>query len=131
MRDVSYYRALPYRRVVEQRTDSDGSTYFIARIAEIPPIRIHGQSREEALLKLDELFADVVESLLEMGEEIPEPAQWPAGYTAGSNLGQWQAAIAAPSENVVVYSNERRSRGSKRLRVELSQVKGQAVSGVR
>lgn len=77
MRDSAYYRSLPYTRKVDLRTDPDGAVYFLAFIEEIPPLRIHGSSREEALLRLDEVFDDVIESMLENAEEIPEPERWP------------------------------------------------------
>lgn len=41
--------------------------------------RISCSTPEEALLKLDESFDDWIESMLEFGDEIPEPEQWPGG----------------------------------------------------
>lgn len=84
-KDVAYYRRLPYTRKLELRQDGDGSVYFIARIKEIPALRIDGETREEALLKLDETFDDWIESMLEMGDEIPEPDVWP-GVPADPSL---------------------------------------------
>jgi predicted RNase H-like HicB family nuclease len=83
---VRYFRRLPYRRLVERVSESDGSSYFVARIAEIPAIRIDGADREEALLKLDEVFDDFIAAMIENGDEIPEPrhfADWdPQASTA-------------------------------------------------
>lgn len=76
-KDVAYYRRLPYTRQVDLRRDSDGSVYYVARIKEMPSLRMDGETREEALLKLDETFDDWIESMLEMGDEIPEPDVWP------------------------------------------------------
>jgi predicted RNase H-like HicB family nuclease len=83
-KDVRYYRRLPYRRTVAPRRDSDGRVYFLAQLEEIPSIRIHGESREEALHKLDEVFDDLIESMLEEGAEIPEPQLWPAPFLSSS-----------------------------------------------
>lgn len=76
---LAYYRSLPYRRRAEPRTDEDGRTYFLAWIEEIPWIEIHGETREEALGLLREIFDDCVASMLDAGDEVPEPALWPAG----------------------------------------------------
>lgn len=71
------YRLLPYSRAVEL-VEEDGSSYFVARVVDIPWIRIDGDTPTEALLKLDEIFDDCIESLLERGREIPAPTAWPA-----------------------------------------------------
>lgn len=71
------YRLLPYGRTVEL-VEEDGSSYFVARVVDIPWIRIDGDTPTEALLKLDEIFDDCIESLIERGREIPEPTAWPA-----------------------------------------------------
>jgi predicted RNase H-like HicB family nuclease len=76
-KDLAYYRRLPYTRTVEIREEPRGSAVFLAQIAEIPFIRIHGSSREEALVRLAETFEDCISALLEAGEEIPEPTRWP------------------------------------------------------
>lgn len=80
------YRAMPYRRSVVRITDDDGSVYFVARVDEIPALRIHGDTKEEALLKLDEIFDDFIEAMLEAGDEIPKPERWP-GWSPTSNPG--------------------------------------------
>jgi predicted RNase H-like HicB family nuclease len=77
-KDVAYYRSLPYRRTIEIEVGADEARpLFIARIEEIPFIRIHGESREEALARLDEVFGDCLQSLIDAGESIPEPQLWP------------------------------------------------------
>lgn len=77
-KDLTYYRRLPYTRRVEVRQD-DSTTYFLARIAEIPFIRIHGASQEDALAALQEVFDDCIQAMIDSGDEIPEPRPWP-GY---------------------------------------------------
>lgn len=71
------YRLLPYKRVVELVEDDDGTSYFVARVVDIPWIRIDGDTPTQAFLRLDEIFDDCIESLLERGREIPAPTAWP------------------------------------------------------
>lgn len=81
-KDPSYYRRLPYTREVEIRNaEVSGQVYFLARVSEIPWIEIHGDSREEALLKLDEIFDDCILTMLEGGDQVPEPEPWPERYS--------------------------------------------------
>ncbi|MGQ0813085.1 MAG: type II toxin-antitoxin system HicB family antitoxin [Gemmatimonadota bacterium] len=131
MRDASYYRALPYRRTVEKRTDSDGTSYFIARISEIPPLRIHGESRVEALLKLDEIFDDVIESMIDAGEDIPEPTF--SVENQSDSVASFEATLAAQGDLFMGQSfrNARKIRKSGFADVHVSQVSGSAVAGVR
>jgi predicted RNase H-like HicB family nuclease len=72
-KDPGYYLRLPYARRVEPRTDADGASYFLARIAEIPFIRAEGSTPEEALRHLEESFEDCLQAMLDLGDEIPEP----------------------------------------------------------
>ncbi|HEV2131995.1 MAG TPA: type II toxin-antitoxin system HicB family antitoxin [Longimicrobiaceae bacterium] len=86
---VAYYRRLPYTRRVRVQQDSDGAAYFVAWIEELPALEIDGDTREEAFYKLNELFGDYVEMLLEHGDEVPEPGKWPpdgAGQVHQENL---------------------------------------------
>lgn len=80
---VQDYRALPYSREVELVVEEDGQVYFLARISEIPWVEADGETREEALLRLHEIFDDAIESMLESGDEVPVPDAWPAslGYS--------------------------------------------------
>lgn len=79
----SYYRRLPYRRLVEiERGEESGRDHFVAFIEEIPWIRMPGDSREEALLNLDEMFDDCIQALLDEGVDIPEPVLWPGPNNA-------------------------------------------------
>lgn len=107
MSDVAHYRTLPYTRRVELHKDPDGAVYFIARIAEIPPLRIHGDTPHEALLRLDEIFDDVISSMIEQGETIPEPPRWPQGINdsrsrSGHSKGKlrWSRKVGAGVVNL-------------------------------
>ncbi len=73
MKDLGYYLRLPYTRRVEPRTNSDGAGYFLARISEIPFVRAEGTTAAEALRRLEETFADCLQAMLDLGDEIPEP----------------------------------------------------------
>ena len=76
---IDDYRKLPYTRRVERLTE-DGEVYFVAYVAEIPWIRIDGGSPEEALLKLSETFDDCVQTMLDAGDHVPTPVQWPDNF---------------------------------------------------
>jgi predicted RNase H-like HicB family nuclease len=60
--------------------DASEGVLFIARVREVPWIRAHGSTREEALLRLDQLFDDAIQAMIDAGDDIPVPAQWPAPY---------------------------------------------------
>lgn len=75
---AAHYRGLPYTRRVEPREEGD-HLFYLSWIEELPSIEIHGDSREDALARLSDIFDDCVEAMLESGEEIAEPALWPAG----------------------------------------------------
>lgn len=81
-KSIAYYRQLPYRRKAVLVEEEDGARYFVAHVAEIPWINIDGDTREEALMRLDEIFDDAIQSMLDASDDIPEPMQWPmsVGY---------------------------------------------------
>jgi predicted RNase H-like HicB family nuclease len=81
---LSYYKRLPYGRQLERRIDpGSGTVYYVASIREIPFIRIDAETREDAFLRLSEMFEDCIEGMLAAGDEVPEPDVWPGeGYTA-------------------------------------------------
>lgn len=80
MKDISYYRKLPYTRRA-RLVEDDGEAYFVAFVEELPALEIDAPTREEAFLRLDEMFDDYVRAQIEWGDDIPEPAPWPG--TAG------------------------------------------------
>lgn len=73
---VAYYRRLPYTRRVRLHEEGE-SAYFVAYVEELPALQIDGETKEEALKRLDDMFDDFIEAQLEWGEEIPEPLPWP------------------------------------------------------
>ena len=79
-KSVREYRSLPYSRKVVRIEEGLGEVYFLARIEEIPWIEADGDTPEEAFLKLDEVFDDALESMIQSGDEIPVPVPWPKVY---------------------------------------------------
>ena len=67
-----YYRRLPYTRRVEPLC-------YRAWIEELPSIEICGDSQEDALARLRDIFDDCIETMIEAGDDIPEPNLWPTG----------------------------------------------------
>ena len=71
------YRQLPYRRTAKPVENEGEGFYWLASVEEIPWIRVDGATYAEALVRLDEIFDDCVESMIEAGDAIPEPKLWP------------------------------------------------------
>jgi len=72
-KDLAYYAKLPYTIILEKREDQ--GTYWVARIAELPHCMIHGDTAEQALKEIEEVKIEWLESNLEDGISIPEPAE--------------------------------------------------------
>jgi predicted RNase H-like HicB family nuclease len=70
---LDYYDSLPYNIVLEPGDDGDGA-YWVARVVELPYCAIHGDTPEEALKEIKTVKREWLETSLEMGNEIPEPA---------------------------------------------------------
>ena len=102
-RDISYYRQLPYRRIVELIEEDDGQDYFVARIEDLPWIKIHGETREDALHRLDEISDDCIQSMLDDDGEVPEPVAWPAdiGYVPEERV----VEIGMASDHAVTFTD--------------------------
>ncbi|MGQ0813723.1 MAG: type II toxin-antitoxin system HicB family antitoxin [Gemmatimonadota bacterium] len=103
------YRLLPYRRLVEiERGEESGRDHFVAYIEEIPWIRVPGESREEALLNLDEMFDDCMQAMLDEGTEIPEPVLWP-GYHGEVLVEQMRLPVGDKPERAAVVEGAERA----------------------
>ena len=72
MKDLAYYKALPYTRQVV-RKNAAGHFYFVAEYAELDGIFGTGDTRSEAINQLNLMFDDGITGLLDMGAPIPEP----------------------------------------------------------
>jgi len=74
MRDLEYYRSLPYRRTVELIDDESGR-YYLARIVELRGVGGDGETPEAAVRDLEQAFETYVRVCLDDGLEIPEPTE--------------------------------------------------------
>lgn len=72
MKNLTYYRQLPYTRAVELH-DAESGRYWVVAIEELPGCVIHGASLAEAHANLNEVFDEYVETMLAEGLEIREP----------------------------------------------------------
>lgn len=88
------YLKLPYTKQVEPRVDSDGTSYYVAWIEEIPSVRIDGDTREEALGKLVDCLEDFVAMMLAAGDEVPAPKRWP--HSIGVSLEHRSRNVTPP-----------------------------------
>jgi len=68
-RNLAYYMALPYTRLL--RPDQDGDV--VAKILELPGCSAHGTDQQEALANLEEAQKLWLEDCLEAGDPVPEP----------------------------------------------------------
>jgi len=66
---IEYYLSLPY--AIELIPDEDG--YWFARIPLLEGCITNGDSREDALMMLDDAFRGWLETAIEQGIAIPEP----------------------------------------------------------
>jgi len=71
VRSLEYYLALPYTTVIEEWDDGDGP-YFVARILELPFCSIHGNTQKEALIELEGVKKDWIQSCFERNIPFPE-----------------------------------------------------------
>jgi predicted RNase H-like HicB family nuclease len=121
MKDINYYMSLPYTTEVKRVPDPNGDYYF-ARIEELPGCHTDGTTAAEAVAGLEEVMRDFIEVKLEIGGEIPEPAELPSGKTQirmPRTLHQ-QLIIDADRENVslnqlIVYRLTATTKQGKRL----------------
>ncbi|MFZ4816557.1 MAG: type II toxin-antitoxin system HicB family antitoxin [Phototrophicaceae bacterium] len=72
-KDLTYYLALPY--AIELIPDVDG--YWFARIPLLEGCMTNGESREDALIMLDDAKQLWLETALQVGKTIPEPQAQP------------------------------------------------------
>ena len=71
-KNLDYYRALPYTRVVDREGDGD-EVYFVVRIKELPGCIATGRTRPEAMMNIKKAFDEFVEAHLEWGNRLAEP----------------------------------------------------------
>ena len=99
-KDLEYYLNLPYTITVKRGT-GDGAEYWIARVLELPHCMTHGATPEEALRDIEDAKREWLESNLEAGLPIPEPAKFTGQYHLRMPPSLHEAlAIKSESEDV-------------------------------
>lgn len=93
MKDLNFYRALPYLREWEGREDA-GQFYMVVHLKQIPQVYGYGPTRADALSHLREAFDDYITWRLEEGIDVPEPS----GAEASSESRVPQVSLSAPSD---------------------------------
>ncbi len=73
IKNLDYYLSLPYP--IELIPDEDG--FWFARIPLLEGCMTNGESREDALIMLDDAKQLWLESAIELGMTIPEPQSHP------------------------------------------------------
>lgn len=68
-KDLDYYMSLPY--TIELTPDSDG--YWFAEIPLLEGCITNGESREDALMMIDDAIRAWLSTAIEMGLPVPEP----------------------------------------------------------
>jgi len=97
MKDLAYYKRLPYTRRV--RIEDDGSrAYFVAFVEEIGGLEADGSSPLEAMSNLARAFDDYVEAMVSWGDEIPEPVAWPGPGFDPARIVRRPSRASGPAE---------------------------------
>jgi predicted RNase H-like HicB family nuclease len=65
---------------VRLETDDAGQTFYVAYIEELPGLESIGDSQMDARAGLVSAFEDYLAAMLEWGEPVPEPKQWPESF---------------------------------------------------
>ncbi len=74
MKTLDYYLTLPYVAFVTPDEDMSGASCYRAEHPQLPGCMSHGKTQEEALQNLADAKRLYLETRLELGMEIPEPA---------------------------------------------------------
>jgi len=128
MKDLTYYRLLPYEREWTMR-DQDGERYFVVRLKDLPAVAGDGSSRDEAAEDLRVAFDEFVAAWLEAGKDVPEPRrgfsipsgteqgparEWPASTPqhpqAREGTSSWIDSAIVYTNNVVVDESQQEPR---------------------
>lgn len=68
----------PYLRMTSSDLDTDENPIYFARVLEIEGCFGQGNTQEEAIENLQEAMVDFIESLINDGLRVPEPANVPS-----------------------------------------------------
>ena len=77
-KELAYYLSLPYTINLKHYDDQGG--YWVARILELPYCMTHGATKEDALIDIEDAKKEWLESNIEDGFPIPEPAKYTGQY---------------------------------------------------
>ena len=72
-KNAAYYMSLPYTYVVQPYSDESGF-YYVGKIMELDGCMSDGETREEVLANLQEAMEGWIETSLDNGLDVPEPA---------------------------------------------------------
>lgn len=75
-KDVAFYRGLPYTRRCSPFVE-EAKLLWHAWIEELPGCEVDADEKAAAFADLQEVFEDYIQTKLEWGSPIPEPARWP------------------------------------------------------
>lgn len=73
IKNLEYYKRLPYTLRLDLITEEDGSKYLTAEYVELRGCKTDGNTEADAVTNLQELFDDYITAHIEMGTIIPEP----------------------------------------------------------
>jgi predicted RNase H-like HicB family nuclease len=97
MKTLEQYLTLPYTAIVTPDEDMSGEPCYRAEHPQLPGCMSHGKTPEEAIQNLEDAKRLYIETRLELGAEIPEPA----GYTVTTSS-SFQSYIFAPQTEFVI-----------------------------
>ena len=72
MKDLNYYLNLEYDKKLRRLTDDEGGGWF-AEIPSLPGCMSDGETPEEAVTNLNDAKRAWIDTVLELGREVPEP----------------------------------------------------------
>lgn len=68
---VKHYANLPYTYAIERRNDQ--GTYYVARIVELPDLFMVGDTLVEAIVELESVKEEWIQTYLALGNKMPKP----------------------------------------------------------
>jgi predicted RNase H-like HicB family nuclease len=74
IKDLRYYKKLPYTLKLDFVTENDGTSYWLAEYVELRGCETEGESEVDAVANLQNLFDEYISMRLEETSPIPEPS---------------------------------------------------------
>lgn len=97
MKTLEQYLSLPYTAIVTPDEGMSGEPCYRAELPQLPGCMSHGKTPEEALQNLEDAKRLFIETRIELGAEIPEPA----GFTVTTSS-SYQSFLFTPATQVIV-----------------------------